>query len=331
MCGGTYKHWETPRQLTKIYGEEIVARTIRLLKECGVKDIAISSNNPLFEGFGVPVLKHNNPFVVNENFKTIEGDWFYALYPTNEPTCYLFGDVVFSPEAIKTIVETEVDDIQLFASAKPFAENYIKPHEEPFALKVMKPEHLKEAIEKARELNKENKFWRQPMVWELFTVIKNAPLQVKRNQYTTDYFVINDYTCDIDRKEDINKILLQIGGIKMIKCEVIKEFTLGKFDELKNIERRGLDQKGRLFVGDIFECEKAMANYLMGENASNEVVVKVVEVVPEERIIGTKKGDEENIIPLATENFDKLKEQIEIFIEKKPKAKKTTKKKTSKK
>ena len=34
--------------------------------------------------------------------------------------------------AEETIVETEVDDIQLFASAKPFADNYIKTHEEPF-------------------------------------------------------------------------------------------------------------------------------------------------------------------------------------------------------
>ena len=46
MCGGTYKKWETPRQLTKVCGEPIVARTIRLLREQGVDDIAISSNNP---------------------------------------------------------------------------------------------------------------------------------------------------------------------------------------------------------------------------------------------------------------------------------------------
>lgn len=284
MCGGNYKHWETPRQLTKIYGEEIVARTIRLLKECGVKDISISSNNPLFENFGVPVLKHYNPFVVNENFRGEEGDWFYAFYPTDEPTCYLFGDVVFSPEAIKTIVETKVDDIQLFASAKPFADNYIKTHEEPFALKVMKPEHLKEAIEKARELNKENKFWRQPMIWELFTVIKNAPLQTKRDQYTTDYFVINDYTCDIDRKSDIDEILMKIGGFKMVKVIVLREFTLGKFNELKNLVRHNPEknQDGRLYEQDEFECDKEMAEYLTGNNAYKQEFVKVLEIIPEE-------------------------------------------------
>ena len=62
MCGGQYKKWKTPRQLTKIGGEPIIARTIRLLKENEIetKNIAISSNLEGFENFGVKVLKHNN-------------------------------------------------------------------------------------------------------------------------------------------------------------------------------------------------------------------------------------------------------------------------------
>ena len=42
MCGGIYKKWETPRQMLPINGEPIVARTIRLLRENGIKDIASS-------------------------------------------------------------------------------------------------------------------------------------------------------------------------------------------------------------------------------------------------------------------------------------------------
>ena len=45
MCGGIYKRWETPRQLIEVCGEPLIARTIRLLKETGISDIAISSNN----------------------------------------------------------------------------------------------------------------------------------------------------------------------------------------------------------------------------------------------------------------------------------------------
>ena len=66
----------------------------------------------------------------------------------------------------------------------------------------------------------------------------------------------------------------------MIKCEVIKEFTLGKFEELKNIQRKRIETKGKLYVGDTFECTKEMADYLMGNNKDNEIVVKVIEVIP---------------------------------------------------
>ena len=64
MCGGDYKKWKEPKQIYELNGEPIVARTIRLLRECGIDDIAISSNNPVFEKFGVPVLSHINPWQV---------------------------------------------------------------------------------------------------------------------------------------------------------------------------------------------------------------------------------------------------------------------------
>ena len=99
-------------------------------------NFAISSNNPAFEKFGVPVLHHDNLYVAK--YWTIEqGYWFNAFYPTDEPVCYIFGDVYFSDEAIKTIVETQTDDIEFFASAPPFAPEYIKPYAEPFAFKVV--------------------------------------------------------------------------------------------------------------------------------------------------------------------------------------------------
>ena len=58
MCGGKYWNWSTPKQLVKINGERLVERTIRLLGENGVKDIAISSNDSQFCTFDVPMLMH---------------------------------------------------------------------------------------------------------------------------------------------------------------------------------------------------------------------------------------------------------------------------------
>lgn len=326
MCGGEYKQFEIPRQLSVVMGEELVERTIRLLRENGIEDIAISTNNPIFEKFGVPILKHNNLYVVSEDNKEITGQWFDAFYPTEEPACYIFGDVYFSPEAIKKIVETETDDIELFGSKKPFAENYLKTHEEPFALKVNNQKHLREAIEKSRELDKLHKFWRKPIVWELFTVIKNAPLQTKRDEYTTDYVGISDYTVDIDRPEDVKNLNRLLGGIKMIKCEVIERFTLGRFGELKNIVRATNNNNiGELYVGDTFECEEDLAEYLMGNNDKKKIVVKVVEYKPE------MKEEEKKIEKLGEEIENYFEEEKDKYLKNVKKEKKTSKKRISKK
>ena len=67
----------------------------------------------------------------------------------------------------------------------------------------------------------------------------------------------------------------------MIKVEVIEDFTLEKFDELKNIVRKRTNQEGKLFVGDTFECTKEIADYLIEKNKLNKPFVKVIEIVPE--------------------------------------------------
>ena len=201
MCGGTYKKWETPRQLMKICGEPIVARTIRLLREQGIDDIAISSNNPIFEQFGEPVLNHDNDFIVSKELDAV-GYWVDAFYPTDEPVCYLFGDVVYSPRAIQTIIETETDDIEFFGSAPPFSKDYIKPWAEPFALKVVNTDHLKHAISLTKQYAERGLFKRHPIMWELWQVIQATPLNhINYGNYTA----INDYTCDVDYAEDVKQ------------------------------------------------------------------------------------------------------------------------------
>lgn len=191
MCGGTYTRWEIPKHLSIVNGEQVIARTIRLLKENGVSDIYLSTNNPIFEQFGLPLLHHKN--TSGEG-----GMWIEGFYPTDEEVCYIFGDVVFSPEAIKTIVNTDTDDIEFFASAPPFAENYIKPYAEPFAFKVKNQTHFRQSLVRVRELK--DQFKREPIAWEVWEVIKGTP--INKIDYT-NFTVINDYTCDIDNKRDI--------------------------------------------------------------------------------------------------------------------------------
>ena len=64
----------------------------------------------------------------------------------------------------------------------------------------------------------------------------------------------------------------------MVKVEVIKNFTLARFREIANLERKGREVHGKLFTGDIFECSKDLADYLTGNNMYKEAFVRVIEV-----------------------------------------------------
>ena len=197
MCGGKYGPFaENPRQLIKIKNETVVERTIRLLREAGINDIAVSTNNPKFDFLDVEILHHENNFGTDAH-----AYWIDAFYPTDEEVCYIFGDVVFSENAIRAIVNVKTDDVEFFASAPPFARDYPKKWAEPFAFKVVNQQHFKQAIEDTKMYFNQGLFKRMPIAWELWQVIKNTP----RNQINyKNYVVINDSTCDIDYPRDVN-------------------------------------------------------------------------------------------------------------------------------
>lgn len=208
MCGGEYKNFETPKHLSKVRGEIIVERTIRLLKENGIKDIYISTNNPAFDYIDVPKLRHENNFKVDYigTKEIVSGFWLNAFYPIEEAVCYIFGDVYFSDNAIKTIVEYESNENVLFGNS--IAKNEL--HEnwgEPFAYKVNKPKEFRDGINKVKELYVQGKIIRHPIVWELYRYLNNLDINIQR--ITNNYICIDDYTIDIDspdRIEELNRI-----------------------------------------------------------------------------------------------------------------------------
>ena len=190
MCGGNYQKINgVPRQLVTIKGERILDRTIRLIRENGVEDIGVTCTDDAFMGVDAEIFHYDST-----------GPWVNAFMKTYEPTTYIMGDVYFSPEAIRKIVETDTNSIEFFASAPPFAPNYPKPWAEPFAFKVYDYEFFHASIEKVKELLAQGAWLRDPIAWELWQVIKGTPI----NQICyTNYTVINDYTCDIDTEADI--------------------------------------------------------------------------------------------------------------------------------
>ena len=206
MCGG--KYGRTPKQLLEVLGEVIVKRTIRLLKAFGVpkENIFISSNDCGFDGLGVKRVVHDNGYVYGCN----NHRWLNAFYPMTDPVCYVFGDVYFSEDAIRQIVQTETESIQFFASAPPFADNYYKKWAEPFAFKVQDTKLFFEKVEECHRLDLEGRFHREAVSWELWQVIKGTELDVI--DYT-NYHAINDYTCDIDDENEAREFERQVFGV----------------------------------------------------------------------------------------------------------------------
>ena len=202
MAGGEYKKFGIPKPLIEVKGETLIERTTKLLKQNGINEIYISSNNPEFDKYGVRLENKNNDFIVYEN-GTSKGYWLDAFYPTNEPTCYIFGDVYFTENAIKTIVEYESIENILFGTG--CAKNLEhKNWGEPFAYKVNKIEEFKNGIVEVKKLFDEKKTARHPIVWELYRYLHNLDINIQN--ITTDYVVIDDGTIDIDSPEQVSKI-----------------------------------------------------------------------------------------------------------------------------
>lgn len=160
---------------------------------------------------------------------------------------------------------------------------------EPLAYKVKNQKVFRNAINKLFEYIDEGKFKSDPISWNLYRQINGIPLDYNgygNNIFRTkgDYIAIDDYTTDIDFMKDIPKLekLIKImkGGIKMLRVEVIEDFNLGRFNELTNIERKGQEEQGRLYVGDRFTCTEEMAEYLLSKNSLGRAFVKLIEIIP---------------------------------------------------
>lgn len=202
MCGGKYSWWETPKQLQVVNGETLVARTIRLLKENGVTDIAISSNDTRFDEFGVERLKHENNFETDGK-KKIKGYWVEAFYPSDEEITYLYGDVYYSNKAIKTIIESKTDDVLFFGSKNLDREDNFKEWEEPFAFKVVNQKKFKQAIFTCKMMSDLNLTKREPISWELYRVLNGY--DINKHIIGNNYIAIDDITTDFDTPEELEK------------------------------------------------------------------------------------------------------------------------------
>lgn len=225
MCGGEYSF---PKQLTKINGEKLVERTIRLLKENGITDIAITTENNNFDDLGVEVIHTDSKFKINGyELECVNSNysWINAYYKMNEPVCYLHGDVYFSEEAIKKIVEAPVEDT-LFICTYDGTDAQRHPlnvkGREPFGYKVQNQEVFQYAIKKIKQMVDEGRFKGHlaPIAWHVYRFLNGLDVKPTASKYTEvndifkekgDYLVIDDETVDIDTPGDIERLKKILG------------------------------------------------------------------------------------------------------------------------
>ena len=198
MCGGVYDNFEKHKALSVINGESLIERTIRLLKENGIEDYYISSNDDNFNKYG-RVLKHNNTF--KEINGKIQGYWVDAYYPIDKPCIYLHGDVYYSEDSIKKILNLK-PKVNTFIGNQYALNKEHKKVGEPFGWIIVDQVKFRKAIEETKRLYDNGKCERHPISWEVYQVLYGHNI----NDFIIDgksYLAIADETDDIDSPEKI--------------------------------------------------------------------------------------------------------------------------------
>lgn len=119
LCAGkNTKYYGITRQLLKINGEEILRRTIRLIKEECNDEIFIITNNYIIENNiknlydgGVVIFHPAGERYHMESLYSTKKEWV-------ERNIFLFGDIVFSKQAIKKILNSD-NKLSFFFRVKP--------------------------------------------------------------------------------------------------------------------------------------------------------------------------------------------------------------------
>lgn len=202
MAGGKYNDFEKHKALSLIHGEILIERTIRLLKEHGINNWYISTNNPDFDKYG-NILHHENSFECGKD--GVKGYWVDAFYPTEEPTIYLHGDVYYTDDAMNKILNYQTNVNTLIGNHIAMNPQHIDMGE-PFGWIIVNQKDFRTAINKCKELQDTGKLNRGLAIsWELYRVLNNLdPNRMVILEET--YLCISDNTIDVDYPEQIEMV-----------------------------------------------------------------------------------------------------------------------------
>ena len=236
MAAGNGKRWNNytgvPKHLVKIKNEIIIERTIRLLKENGVNDIIINSSNKEYEKYG---LRHEP--IKNE----YEIDRYYSckdILKTESEVCFIYGDVYYTENAIKTIVS--LDEEKFFGRLS--GKDGIKGYGEIFAIKIKDVQKFLKRVAIIRRLVASNQIPRG-IGWEVYKIYNGIPLKSDKLRFYKFlqqekhpfFYSILDETEDLDNPKDYWSLenpeivfyipSIYIGGTTLALLNLIKKLN----------------------------------------------------------------------------------------------------------
>lgn len=187
MCAGQGKRWNNylgiPKHLIETNGETLLSRTTRLLKENGITDYIITGSDERYKQYGE---------LKPQTYNDCEIDRFEESY-INGDICYLYGDVYYSENAIKTIISEDTKDVLFFGSEDEIFAIKVKDLNEFIKHKhIVKSLFLKGKIERC-------------IGWEIYRSMNNIPFN--EHIIKDKYIKILDDTDDIDFPEDYKKFV----------------------------------------------------------------------------------------------------------------------------
>lgn len=182
MAAGAGTRWNNylgvPKHLIEINGEPLLARTARLLKENNITDYVITCSDPRYAQYGPTIPQTDHDCEIDRFEESV----------IDGPVCYLYGDVYYSEDAMKTIINESNGNILFFGS-----------HQEIFAIKVENIDLFLQYKHKVKKLFL-SKVIDRCIGWEIYKTMHNMPW--RGIQIGDDYIRITDETDDIDYPSD---------------------------------------------------------------------------------------------------------------------------------
>lgn len=202
-------HLGIPKHLARVDGEPIIHRAVRLLREEGVTDVrVVAPPDPRYDGPNHATVRarHNPDWREADKFLSSQHEWS----PT-ERTLVLYGDVYFTKQAIRTIVQHDRRDWTLYGRFGRSALTGGK-YAEVFAI-TFHPQHhteFRDALLETVRLHLAGVTDRCGG-WEAYRVMNGLRGREARHRSPQPklrrHVEINDWTDDFDRPEEYDGFL----------------------------------------------------------------------------------------------------------------------------